>query len=73
MLKWILWTTLVFGSLWYYLAIASYTPISKQIELKTMQIHKPEHIIKSWYTCVWTCRNYSTSSSSYGSSSYWWK
>jgi hypothetical protein len=69
MFKWILWTTLIFGWLGYYLANASYVPISKQIDVKTMQIHSPSYIIKKSNSCSGSCRNYS-SSSSYGGSSY---
>ena len=67
MFKWILWVTLIFWWVWYFLASASYTPISKQIDVKTMQIHSPKYIISKSSKCTWTCRNYS-SSSSYG----WW-
>lgn len=69
MLKWILGTTFIFGALGYYLANASYVPLSKQIDVKTMQIHAPSYMIKKTSICTGSCRNYS-SSSSYGGSSY---
>ena len=72
MFKWILGTTLIFGLWGYYLANSSYIPISKQIDMKTMQIHKPVYIYKTWSNCSWTCKNYS-SRSSYWGSSYGWK
>ncbi len=52
--------------------VSSYTPISKQIDLKTMSLKKPDYIYKRWSECKWTCINYS-SSSSYGWGSYGWK
>jgi len=51
---------------------SEYPQISKQIDLKTMSLKKPEYIVNKWNRCVWTCRNYS-SSSSYGWGSYGWK
>ena len=72
MFKWILLVTLIFWWYGYYLANASYTDISKQIDLKTMQIKKPDYILKKSNSCVWSCKNYSTSGR-YWWSSYWWK
>jgi len=69
MLKWIMLSSIIFIWLWYYLAVSNYKPLSKQIDLKTMQI-KPQYITKTWSECVWDCRNYSSSNSSY--SSWWW-
>lgn len=70
MLKWILWTTLLFWWLGFYLASSNYVPISKQIDVKTMQIKNLSYITKTWDTCVWSCVNRSSSSSS--SSWGWW-
>ncbi len=66
MIKWIFLFTILWLWLWIVSAYnSSYTPISKQIDLKTMSLKKPDYIIKTSSTCVWTCENYS-SSSSYG-------
>lgn len=71
MTKWILMMFLVYGWIWYAIALnSSYTPISKQIDVKTMSIQEPDYIVKKWEVCTWTCKNYSSSSSS--SSSSWW-
>lgn len=72
MLKWILWTTIIFWWFGYYLANTSFEPISKQIDVKTMQIYQPQYILRKWNSCAWSCRNYSTNGS-YWWSSYWWK
>ncbi|MDQ7010035.1 MAG: hypothetical protein Q9M94_07130 [Candidatus Gracilibacteria bacterium] len=48
---------------------SSYTPISKQIDLKTMSLKKPDYLIYSYSICKGSCKNYS-SSSSYGGGSY---
>jgi hypothetical protein len=73
MLKWIIWFIVIWIWVWWVSAyFSSYTPISKQVDLKTMSLKKPDFIIKKWNICTWTCRNYSTSTS-YWSSSYWWK
>lgn len=73
MFKWIIWAIMIYAGIWFVLAYNSeYTPISKQIDLKTMSIKKPDFITSSRSICSWNCKNYS-SSSSYGSSSYWWK
>lgn len=75
MLKWILWTFLIYGLIWGYLAVnSSYKPISEQIDVKTMSLKQPDYIVKKWSNCVGSCRNYSSSSSSsWGGSSYGWK
>jgi len=69
MLKWILWTTLLFWRVWFYFASSDYVPISKQVDVKTLQIKKLNYITKTWDSCVWSCTNRS-SSNSY--SSWWW-
>ena len=70
------WLVLIFG---FYLVVwiliwqyYSYTPISKQIDLKTMSLKNPNYITSEYSTCNWDCRNYSSSSSSSGRSSWWW-
>jgi hypothetical protein len=73
MFKWIIWAVILYAWVWFVMAYTSeYTPISKQIDLKTMSLKKPDYIIKKWDRCVWSCRNYS-SSSSYGGWSFGWK
>ncbi len=67
MLKWIFVIVLISAWIWYFFAYnSSYTPISKQIDLKTMSLKKPDFIVFKRNICSWTCRNYSSSSS------YWW-
>ena len=58
--------------LFYSAYASSYTPLSKQIDVRTMSLTSPQHIILSKSSCSWSCRNYS-SSSSYGWSSSWGK
>jgi hypothetical protein len=72
MIKIILWITLIFWWWGYYLANSSYVPISKQIDVKTMQIYKPIYLLYKWNKCIWSCKNYS-SNSSYWWGSFWWK
>ena len=72
MLKWILGTTIIFWSLWAYYASSNYVPLSKQIDVKTMQVKNIDYITKTWDSCSWDCRNYS-SNSSRGGWSYGWK
>jgi len=73
MIKWILLFSIIGAWIWWVAAYTSeYPQISKQIDLKTMSLKKPEYIVNKWNRCVWTCRNYS-SSSSYGWGSYGWK
>jgi len=68
-----IWTMVIFWWVWYFIsAWSSYAPISKQIDVKTLQIYTPSYIVKKWSSCDWTCINYS-SSSSYWAGSYWWK
>ncbi len=67
MFKWIFAVFLIYT--WIAIIFAynsSYTPISKQIDLKTMSLKKPDFIVLTRSNCVWDCRNYSDSSS------YWW-
>jgi len=74
MFKWIILMVILYSGIWYFVALYSnYTPISKQIDVKTMSIKKPSYIILKRNTCVWTCRNYSSSSSSRWGGSSWWK
>ncbi|MBB1564798.1 hypothetical protein HG430_002025 [Candidatus Gracilibacteria bacterium] len=65
MIKWLVLIFcfyLVIGVLiWQYY---SYTPISKQIDLKTMSLKNPNYITSEYSTCSGDCRNYSSSSSS---------
>lgn len=69
MLKWILWTVLIYTLVGGYIAVnSSYQPISKQIDVKTMSVNKLDYIERKWSNCVGLCRNRSTSSSS----SSWW-
>lgn len=49
---------------------SSYTPISRQIDVKTMSLTNPDYIFSRTSSCNWTCKNYS-SPSSWGSS-WWW-
>lgn len=73
MFKWIIWFIVLYAGIWFILAYNSeYTPISKQIDLKTMSLKAPSFIIKKWDTCSWICTNYS-SSSSYWSGWWGWK
>lgn len=73
MIKWFIWAIIIYAGIWFVLAYNSeYIPISKQIDLKTMSLKKPDFIIMTRSNCVWSCRNYS-SSSSYGWWSYGWK
>ena len=73
MFKWIIWAMIIYAGIWFVLAYSSeYTPLSKQIDLKTMSLKKPDFIIITRNSCLWSCRNYS-SSSSYGWWSYGWK
>lgn len=65
MLKWFLLIAVIFSWLGYYFASSDYKPLSKQIDLKTMQIH-PQYITKTWSVCTGTCKN------NYNSSSSWW-
>jgi len=68
MFKWIAWALVLYAGIWFTLAYTSeYTPISKQIDLKTMSLKKPDFIVNKRDNCIWSCRNFS-SSSSYG----WW-
>lgn len=73
MLKWLVLIFCFYFVIWvliwqYY----SYTPISKQIDVKTMSLKNPNYITSEYSTCSWDCRNYSSSSSSGRSSSWWW-
>lgn len=73
MFKWIIWAIAIYAGIWFILAYNSeYTPISKQIDLKTMSLKKPDFIVVTRNICSWNCTNYS-SSSSYWGWSYWWK
>lgn len=73
MFKWIFWLLFLYAGIWFVLAYNSeYTPLSKQIDVKTMSLKKPDFIIKKWNSCSGDCRNYS-SSSSYWGGSYWGK
>ena len=73
MFKWILATFLVYAWVWFSISYTSaYPQISKQVDLKTLDIKRPNFIVKKWDKCVWTCENYS-SSSSYWWGSYWGK
>ena len=74
MFKWIIWAVILYAGIGFVMAYNSeYPQISKQIDLKTMSLTKPDFITTSRNSCVWSCRNYS-SSSSYGSSwSFGWK
>ena len=49
---------------------SSYTPISRQIDVKTMSLSNPSYLTKETDICEWTCQDYS--SSSYWWSSWWW-
>ena len=69
MLKYILLSSLMFWALGLFLSHASYTPLSKQINVKTMQAWDVQYVISKRTQCVWTCRNRS-SNSSYGGSSF---
>jgi hypothetical protein len=67
MTKLILIIVLISAWIWYFFAYnSSYIPISKQIDLKTMSLKKPDFIVFKRDVCYWTCRNFSSSSS------YWW-
>lgn len=51
-----------------------YVPFSELVDTKAMHWITPSWIITTNYYCVWDCQNYSSSSSSRGSSSFgWWK
>ena len=73
MFKYILIFCLIWTWIWGVIAYnSSYTPISKQIDLKTMSLKKPDYILYKYDVCKWSCRNYS-SSSSYWGWSFWGK
>ena len=73
MFKWIT----IFSLIWITIGgvsayTSSYPQISKQIDLKTMSLKKPDYIIYKYDICNGTCMNYS-SSSSYWGGSFWGK
>ncbi|MCP4523084.1 MAG: hypothetical protein GY828_02590 [Candidatus Gracilibacteria bacterium] len=73
MLKWIIGVGLMYTVIGGYFAVnSSYTPISQQIDMKTMSVQNPSYMIRTWSTCTGTCKNYSSSSSSssWGGGSY---
>lgn len=64
MFKWILLFSIIWVWIWGVWAYnSSYTPISKQIDLKTMSVKKPNYILYKYNICKWTCQNYSSNSS----------
>lgn len=74
MIKWFLILGLTPWLIWLYFSYTSaYTPISKQIDLKTMSVKKPDFIITTRNKCVGNCTNYSSSSSYWWGGSFWWK
>jgi len=73
MFKWIMWTVIIFWWIWYFSSSSSYIPLSKQIDVKTIQISNLDYLTKETSVCVWTCRNYSNATSSWGWGSYGWK
>ncbi len=72
MTKWILLMFAVYWGIWYAIAsTSSYTPISQQIDVKSMSLKTPEYVEKKWDICDGTCKNRSsTSTSSWWSASY---
>lgn len=72
MLKWITIFSLIWISIWWFSAYSSSSPqISKQIDLKTMSLKKPDYIFYTYEICNWDCTNYSSSSSYWGGSFSW--
>lgn len=71
MLKYIIWVIVWSMICGYFLVGYTYKPISKQIDVKTMSLTKPDYILKKWSVCNWSCRNYSSSSSYWGGSFSW--
>ena len=73
MLKAIITIFLISILIWYFFAYnTKYTPISKQIDVKTMSLKKPDFIVFKHNSCFWDCTNYA-SSSSYWAWSFSWK
>ncbi len=74
MLKWILIITVISIWIWYFFSYnSSYPSISKQIDLKTMSLKKPDFIVFTRSICAWRCENYASSSSYWWWGSFWWK
>ncbi len=70
MFKWIILIFVVYAIVGVTVAYQSEsTPISTQVDLKTMSLHNPQYITETQKICVGTCRNYSSSSSWGGGSS----
>lgn len=68
MFKWVISVFLIYTWIAIVFAYTSeYTPISKQIDVKTMSLTKPDYIILTRNVCKGDCKNYSSNSS------YWWK
>lgn len=72
MFKWIfvifVFYLLLWILFWYYFSF--YTPISKQIDVKTMSFSNPNYFYENSSICDWDCTDYQSSSSS--SSSWGW-
>jgi hypothetical protein len=69
MLKWILGMVLIYTLIWWYISVnSSYKPISQQIDVKTMSVKNLDYIERKWDTCVGSCKNRSSSTST----SSWW-
>lgn len=67
MFKWITLIFLIYAGIGLYLAHSSaYVPISQQIDVKTMSLHRPNYIFSSHSKCTGDCTNNSSSSSSWG-------
>jgi hypothetical protein len=66
-----MWAVILYAAIWFVMAYNSeYPQISKQIDLKTMSLTKPNFITSTRSSCVWSCRNYSSSSSYWSSWSF---
>jgi len=67
MFKWIIWAVILYAWIGFVMAYNSeYPQISKQIDLKTMSLKKPNFITSTRSICSWNCTNYSSSSSYWG-------
>lgn len=70
MLKWIIWTIIIYTAVWYFLVTSSYTPLSMQIDVKSMSVSGINYMTREWSICSGDCTDYSSDSSS--SSWGWW-
>jgi hypothetical protein len=71
MFKWIILVITIYAGIWFILAYNSeYPQISKQIDVKTMSLKQPTFITSTRNSCVWSCTNFSSSSSYWGWSSW---